>query len=83
MERSLNSRFCPEIEVSKHPPSIFVSDSVIAFLETDGRTATHVCDVREDLRIGQEPFSKVMTVVATLAPDDVLELIAPFQPAPL
>jgi len=45
--------------------------------------ATHLCDVREDLRNGQEPFSKIMLVVSTLAPDDVLELIAPFQPAPL
>lgn len=45
--------------------------------------ATHVCDVREDLRNGQEPFSKIMAVVSMLAPEDVMELIAPFQPAPL
>jgi uncharacterized protein (DUF2249 family) len=45
--------------------------------------ATHLCDVREDLRNGQEPFSKIMAAISGLAPGDVLELIAPFQPTPL
>ncbi|MBU6399632.1 MAG: DUF2249 domain-containing protein [Verrucomicrobia bacterium] len=40
-------------------------------------------DVREDLRLGREPFSKIMGAVAQLKPDQALLLIAPFEPAPL
>src|SRR5262245_38952444 len=40
-------------------------------------------DVREDLRCGREPFSKIMSTVAALGADEQLLLIAPFQPAPL
>lgn len=40
-------------------------------------------DVREDIRTGKEPFSKIMTAVAGLAADDRLRLLAPFEPAPL
>lgn len=40
-------------------------------------------DVREDLRQGREPFSKIMNAVGRLRPDEKLLLVAPFEPAPL
>ncbi|HEX9048757.1 MAG TPA: DUF2249 domain-containing protein [Verrucomicrobiae bacterium] len=40
-------------------------------------------DVREDLRQGREPFTKIMTTVAHLKPEEQLLLVAPFEPAPL
>ena len=40
-------------------------------------------DVREDLRRGREPFSKIMQAVAALKNGQDLILIAPFKPAPL
>jgi hypothetical protein len=40
-------------------------------------------DVREDLRSGQEPFSKIMAAVGALRPGEVLHLRAIFEPAPL
>jgi len=40
-------------------------------------------DVREDIRIGQEPFRKIMSAVAQLRPGEQLLLIAPFEPVPL
>jgi uncharacterized protein (DUF2249 family)/TusA-related sulfurtransferase len=40
-------------------------------------------DVREDLRSGREPFSRIMAAVSGLADGDVLRLRAIFEPAPL
>jgi uncharacterized protein (DUF2249 family) len=40
-------------------------------------------DVREDLRRGREPFSKIMQAIAALKNGQDLVLIAPFKPAPL
>lgn len=40
-------------------------------------------DVREDLRNGNEPFTKIMAAVGTLTPSDVLHLRATFEPVPL
>lgn len=40
-------------------------------------------DVREDLRSGREPFSKIMGAVGALAAGDVLHLRAIFEPVPL
>jgi uncharacterized protein (DUF2249 family) len=40
-------------------------------------------DVREDIRNGCEPFSKIMQAVARLKDNEQLLLIAPFEPAPL
>ncbi len=40
-------------------------------------------DVREDLRAGREPFSKIMAAVGALRDDEVLHLRAIFEPAPL
>src|ERR1041385_2645885 len=36
-------------------------------------------DVREDIRSGREPFSKIMNAVAALEPNQKLLLIAPFD----
>lgn len=40
-------------------------------------------DVREDLRQGREPFSKIMETVAGLTADQSLRLLAPIEPVPL
>jgi len=40
-------------------------------------------DVREDLRGGREPFSKIMNTIEQLRPHQKLLLVAPFEPAPL
>jgi uncharacterized protein (DUF2249 family) len=40
-------------------------------------------DVREDLRRGKEPFSRIMAAVGALVPGQVLVLRAPFEPVPL
>jgi uncharacterized protein (DUF2249 family) len=40
-------------------------------------------DVREDIRNGREPFSKIMNAAAELRTGDQLLLIAPFEPVPL
>ena len=40
-------------------------------------------DVREDLRAGREPFSKIMAAVAALGDDEILHLRAIFEPSPL
>jgi uncharacterized protein (DUF2249 family) len=44
---------------------------------------TITLDVREDIRNGREPFSRIMRTVAALKSDEKLLLIAPFEPAPL
>jgi uncharacterized protein (DUF2249 family) len=44
---------------------------------------TVTLDVREDIRNGGEPFSKIMSAVAQLRPDENLLLLAPFEPKPL
>ena len=40
-------------------------------------------DVRDDLRHGREPFSRIMAAVAALAPHQVLRLRSTFEPVPL
>ncbi|MCC6823894.1 MAG: DUF2249 domain-containing protein [Verrucomicrobia subdivision 3 bacterium] len=52
-------------------------------LMDSGRGNMHAVDVREDIRNGREPFSKIMSAVAALPADGQLLLIAPFEPAPL
>src|SRR4051812_14814352 len=44
---------------------------------------TVTVDVREDLRSGREPFSKILNAVVALHADEQLLLIAPFEPVPL
>lgn len=40
-------------------------------------------DVRDDLRHGREPFSRIMAAVAALAPHQVLHVRTTFEPVPL
>jgi uncharacterized protein (DUF2249 family) len=40
-------------------------------------------DVREDIRRGREPFSRIMLTVAQLGDEESLLLTAPFEPEPL
>lgn len=40
-------------------------------------------DVREDLRSGREPFTRIMSAIGTLPADHVLLLRTTFEPAPL
>ena len=40
-------------------------------------------DVREDIRLGKEPFSRIMATVAKLKNDQGMLLVAPFEPVPL
>lgn len=40
-------------------------------------------DVRDELRSGREPFSRIMSTVSSLEADDVLHLRAIFEPVPL
>ena len=40
-------------------------------------------DVRDDLRAGREPFSRIMAAVGTLGSNEVLHLRAIFEPVPL
>jgi uncharacterized protein (DUF2249 family) len=44
---------------------------------------TVTVDVREEIRSGREPFSKIMNAAAGLQADECLLLIAPFEPVPL
>jgi uncharacterized protein (DUF2249 family) len=44
---------------------------------------TVTLDVREDIRRGGEPFTKIMNAVARLLPHENLLLVAPFEPRPL
>jgi uncharacterized protein (DUF2249 family) len=46
-------------------------------------TKTVTVDVREDIRNGREPFSKIMNATGALRADEQLLLIAPFEPVPL
>jgi uncharacterized protein (DUF2249 family) len=40
-------------------------------------------DVREDIRAGREPFTRVMQTAASLQAGEALLLVAPFEPVPL
>jgi uncharacterized protein (DUF2249 family) len=44
---------------------------------------TVTVDVREDIRNGREPFSKIMKAASALQANEQLLLIAPFEPVPL
>ncbi len=44
---------------------------------------TVTMDVRDYIRSGHEPFSKIMNAAAALQADEQLLLIAPFEPRPL
>lgn len=45
--------------------------------------STVTLDVRQEIRAGIEPFTKIMKAVAGLQPGQELRLLAPFKPLPL
>jgi uncharacterized protein (DUF2249 family) len=47
------------------------------------RRKTVRLDVREDIRAGREPFSKIMAATSALKDNEDLLLVAPFEPKPL
>lgn len=48
-----------------------------------GRLREVELDLREDLRLGREPFARIMAAVGALGDDQVLHLRAIFEPVPL
>jgi hypothetical protein len=46
-------------------------------------TAKHTLDARPMIAAGEHPAGKVMDLLATLADDEVLQLLTPFVPVPL
>jgi uncharacterized protein (DUF2249 family) len=44
---------------------------------------TVTVDVRDDIRSGREPFSKIMNAAAAIQANECLLVIAPFEPIPL
>jgi hypothetical protein len=60
--------------VGQQPPAALAAVSPDRIIELD---------VREDLRNGQEPFSRIMAARRALAPDGALCLRAIFEPVPL
>ena len=63
------------------PAASSVDDAVAREHPTRARIVE--LDVRDDLRSGREPFSRIMSSVAALGSDDVLHLRAIFEPVPL
>jgi uncharacterized protein (DUF2249 family) len=68
----------PSIET---PPS--VPDAGPSAERHPSEAAVVELDLRDDLRQGREPFSRIMSAVAALRDDEVLRLRAIFEPAPL
>lgn len=69
----------PEADPSAAP--VWVEDAVARAHPARARVVE--LDVREDLRSGREPFSRIMSTIAALGKADVLELRTIFEPVPL
>ena len=69
--------------MSSTPIPISATDKVSDVLARPDGAPVVELDVRDDLRSGREPFSRIMAVVAGLRDDEVLHLRATFEPAPL
>jgi uncharacterized protein (DUF2249 family) len=91
---SQNFRLVPPAPRSTFHVSRFThhANPLICVKATSAHPAYRICvmsnklvtvDVREDLRQGREPFSRIMQAVAELKASQDLLLIAPFEPAPL
>jgi uncharacterized protein (DUF2249 family) len=50
---------------------------------TTMQNAIVTVDVREDIRLGREPFQKIMSAASDLTSNQDLLLLAPFEPVPL
>jgi uncharacterized protein (DUF2249 family) len=49
----------------------------------DMKSKVVTLDLREHIREGRDPFSRIMQVIGTLETNQSLRLIAPFEPRPL
>jgi TusA-related sulfurtransferase len=68
-------------DAAQRIPEVVTAPADLARHPTDANVVE--LDVREDLRSGREPFSKIMLAVAQLRADEVLRLRTIFEPAPL
>ncbi|HEY4131498.1 MAG TPA: DUF2249 domain-containing protein [Gemmatimonadaceae bacterium] len=68
----------PSVDVSASPPNAAPPDE----RHPQGAPVIEV-DVRDELRAGREPFSRIISAVAALRDDEVLHLRAVFEPVPL
>ena len=82
--RDLNDALHIETSVEAGPIS---DDAVVQWAPgTRHRPASLIeveLDLREDMRAGREPFSRIMAAVAALGPSEVLRLRTIFEPVPL
>ena len=69
------------VDVARKTPDTVAASTNLASHPADANVVE--VDVREDLRAGREPFSKIMLAVAQLRADEVLRLRTIFEPAPL
>lgn len=85
LNRALDAGAAPSVEATdeeKHTMQTTVTDlpPALAALPPE---RLHDLDVRDDLRGGREPFSRIMEARRALRPGDVLRLRAIFEPVPL
>ena len=73
----------PETELVKETLMSTVDNTMPAALRGLAMEWLVDLDVREDLRRGEEPFSKIMAAKQSLQPGAVLRLRATFEPVPL
>lgn len=78
----MTDRDAPGAAAATAPPDLPNAESGMAPRHPPDAPVVEL-DVREDLRSGREPFSKVMAAVGALANGAVLHLRAIFEPAPL
>lgn len=69
-------------DVGRSSPAMDATPTVTALSHPANANVIEL-DVRDDLRTGQEPFSKIMRAVGGLRGDDVFLLRTTFEPAPL
>lgn len=51
--------------------------------EVELTSRAHVVDARPILAAGEEPFAAIMDAAASVGPDEILVVYAPFEPVPL
>jgi hypothetical protein len=80
----LNGALCPSAHVHDYEPSRATPTAPPRKSDRHPQGANIVeLDLREELRAGHEPFSRIMAVVGAASPNDVLALKTIFEPVPL
>jgi uncharacterized protein (DUF2249 family) len=72
----------PAPAVAASDLGVDAAETTLALEHPEGAEVLEV-DVREDLRTGREPFSKIMAAVRAVGAGQVLRLRATFEPVPL